>query len=87
MGRTYSDKIKQKARSLRLDGWTLGEIGLKLQVPNNTISGWVKNIKLNAKQERRIKQKIAVLLKSAGLWLLPQTGAKWSSGKKRSVIL
>jgi len=40
-------------------GWSLGEISLKIKIPKNTISGWVKDIKLTHKQNERIKQKIA----------------------------
>jgi len=58
MARAYSERIKQKARSLRQRGWTLGEIGLKLNIPKNTISGWLKDIQLTRKQQNRIKDKI-----------------------------
>ena len=58
MSKVYSKKTKQEAQKLRRDGWTLGEISKKLKIPNNTISGWVKDIKLNNKQKERIKQKI-----------------------------
>jgi len=53
----YAKEIKQKARNLRRSGWSLGEIGLKMKIPKNTISGWTRDIQLTKKQIRRIKQK------------------------------
>lgn len=58
MSKTHSKETKQKARNLRGNGWTLGEISQKFKISNNTISGWVKDIKLSNKQKERIKQKI-----------------------------
>ncbi|MDP2924205.1 MAG: hypothetical protein Q8O30_10885 [Candidatus Omnitrophota bacterium] len=55
--KVYSTQIKEKARQLRKRGWSLGEINQKLNIPKNTLSGWVKEIKLTKKQKRRIKQK------------------------------
>lgn len=54
----YSEKIKQEARRLRKRGFSLGEIGNKLEIPKNTISGWVKDIRLTDKQKERVRQKI-----------------------------
>ncbi len=58
MSTIYSGKIKQKARDLRYKGWSMGEISLKMKIPKNTISSWVKNIQLTKRQEKRIKSKI-----------------------------
>ena len=58
MIRTYPEKIKQKVHSLRHAGWSLGEIGEKMKIPRNTISGWVRDIHLTKQQEKRIKAKI-----------------------------
>ena len=54
----YAKTTKQKARSLRNNGWSLGEISRKMRVPKNTLSGWVKDIRLTDTQKQRIKQKI-----------------------------
>lgn len=54
----YTEAIKQKARVLRKRGWSLGEINQKMGIPKNTISGWVKDVRLNKQQKERIKQKI-----------------------------
>jgi len=53
----YPEKIKEKARSLRKQGWSLGEISQNLSIPKNTLSGWVKEIRLTEKQKQRIKKK------------------------------
>lgn len=58
MPKPYSNKIKQKVRNLRSQGWSLGEITLKTKIPKNTISGWVKDIQLTETQKKRIKEKI-----------------------------
>ena len=58
MSKIYSKETKQKVHNLRNRGWSLGEISLKMNIPKNTLSGWVKDIKLTKKQQKRIKQKI-----------------------------
>jgi len=58
MLRTYAKEIKQKARNLRHQGWSLGEMSQKMKIPKNTLSGWVKDIKLTKRQKERLKQKI-----------------------------
>jgi hypothetical protein len=55
--KVYSAKIKEKTRKLRKQGWSLGEISQKLNIPKNTISGWVKEIELTKEQKSRIKRK------------------------------
>ncbi len=58
MSKIYSKIIKQRARNLRLKGWSIGEINLKMRIPKNTISSWVNDIQLTKQQEERIKTKI-----------------------------
>lgn len=58
MPKIYSKRTKQKVRSLRSQGWSLREISLKTRIPKNTVSGWVKDIKLTKEQQKRIRQKI-----------------------------
>lgn len=53
----YPEKVKERACQLRKQGWSLGEINLTLSIPKNTLSGWVKEIKLTEKQKQRIKKK------------------------------
>lgn len=57
LAKAYPATIKQKAKHLRLQGMSLGEIGLELRIPKNTLSGWLKNLQLTKKQKARIKQK------------------------------
>ena len=57
MSKVYSKKIKQEACNLRSRGWSLGEIRLKMSIPKNTVSGWVKDIRLTESQRKRIREK------------------------------
>ncbi|MBN1405335.1 MAG: hypothetical protein JW946_02315 [Candidatus Omnitrophica bacterium] len=56
VNRIYSPAKKEQAQSLRKYGLSLGEISVKLAIPKNTISGWVKGIGLTDIQKKRIKQ-------------------------------
>lgn len=56
-GYTYSEEIKQTVRNLRKQGWSLGEISSKMNIPKNSLSGWVKGIRLTETQIKRIKEK------------------------------
>jgi hypothetical protein len=56
----YPATIKQQAKKLRGKGWSLGEISLKMKIPKNTLSGWVRDIQLTERQKERLKQKIIV---------------------------
>ena len=58
MPRRYSGRLKQKMRDLRAQGWSLGEMSKKSKIPKNTLSGWVKDIRLTSKQKERIREKI-----------------------------
>lgn len=58
MANAYTKKVKQRVRTFRSQGWSLGEISLKMEIPKNTISGWVKDIRLTQQQKERLKQKI-----------------------------
>ena len=57
MPNVYSKEIKQEVRNLRNQGWSLGEISQKMNIPKNTLSGWVKDIRLTKDQIKRIKEK------------------------------
>lgn len=57
MPKIYSKAIKQRARNLRRRGYSLGEISLKMSIRKNTLSGWVKDIRLTESQRKRIKEK------------------------------
>ncbi|MBU1061578.1 MAG: hypothetical protein KJ957_03475 [Candidatus Omnitrophica bacterium] len=57
MSKIYSAKIKNKACLLRSKGFSLKEISLELDIPKNTIQGWVRYIELTNKQRRRLSKK------------------------------
>lgn len=59
MSRIYPKATKEKARFLRKRGWSMGEIRQKMNIPKNTLSGWVRDIRLTKAQQERIKEKIA----------------------------
>ena len=48
---------KNRAMRLRKKGLSLSEISSLLHIPKNTIQGWVCKIKLNKKQQERLKKK------------------------------
>lgn len=88
MGKVYAQKIKLKARTLRSKGWSIGEISLKICIPKNTISGWVKDIKLTKSQIKRIKEK-ELTSRAAGRLiaakLLREKVEKWKQGIREKV--
>ncbi|HYF64780.1 MAG TPA: hypothetical protein VD886_18280 [Herpetosiphonaceae bacterium] len=47
--------MREEARRLRREGWTLGEISKKLGPPKNTLTLWVRDIDLTPEQRQRIK--------------------------------
>lgn len=53
----YSPEIKKEARRLRSQGWSLGEIGLKIKIPKGTIGNWVRDVKLSKAQKLGLRQK------------------------------
>lgn len=88
MPRIYPKKIKQRARNLRSRGWSLGEIKQKTGIPKNTLSGWVKGIKLTKSQIRRIKEKeiaCAAMGRVLAAKLQKEKIEKWKEGIKRKV--
>lgn len=88
MAKIYSEQIKQRARGLRNQGFSLGEIGQKLAVPKNTISGWVRDIQLTKIQKKRIKEK-EILSAAKGRVLALKTNRikieKWKQGIRDKV--
>jgi len=52
-----SKTVKDKALNLRKKGFSLSEISNLINIPKNTIYGWVKNIKLTKSQRIRLKKK------------------------------
>lgn len=88
MPKIYSKQIKQKARNLRSGGWSLGEISLKMKIPKNTISGWIKDIRLTTIQRKRIKEKIiasGVIGRPLAAKLLREKIERWKAEIKQKV--
>jgi hypothetical protein len=54
-GKHYPEEIREEARRLRREGWSLGEIAKKLGPPKNTLTLWVRDIALTPEQQQRIK--------------------------------
>lgn len=50
-------EYKPEARRLRSRGWSIKAIQKKLGVPLSTLSGWVRDVKLNEKQKAVLKKK------------------------------
>jgi hypothetical protein len=88
MAKAYPASVKQKARDLRFQGMSLGEIGLELSVPKNTLSGWVKGLQLTGKQRKRIKQKeinSAAMGRKVAAKLLRNKMEAWKEGIRKKV--
>lgn len=56
-GRIYPQETKNRATKLRKSGLSLKEISDKMEIPKNTILGWVKGIKLTEEQKAHLKKK------------------------------
>ena len=88
MQKIYSKKTKQKVRSLRSQGWSLGEISLKTRIPKNTLSGWFKDIQLTKYQKARIKQKIidsSAIRRALAVKVNREKVEKWKFGIREKV--
>lgn len=88
MPRIYSKETKQKVRNLRSQGWSLGEISLKMKIPKNTISGWVRDIQLTSRQRKRIKNKIiasGAIGRPLAVKLLHEKMEKWKEGIREKI--
>ena len=55
-GKYYPEEMREEARRLRREGWTLGEISKRLGPPKNTLTLWVRGIELTSEQQTRIKE-------------------------------
>lgn len=88
MPKVYSNEIKQEVRNLRSKGWSLGEISLKMAMPKNTLSGWVKDITLTKAQRKRIKGKeilSAAIGRPLAARLIREKMEKWKEGIRKKV--
>lgn len=55
-GKHYPEELREEARRLRREGWSLGEISKRLGPPKNTLTLWVRGIELTPEQQVRIKE-------------------------------
>jgi len=88
MSKAYSRKLKQKGHNLRKQGWTLGEISLKIKIPKNTLSGWVKDVPLTKNQLKRIGKKItdsAAIGRPLAVKINREKIEKWKLGIREKV--
>jgi len=56
-GIRYPEQTRAKAVALRTSGWSLAEIAALLEIPKNTLSGWLRQVQLTDAQRQRIKAK------------------------------
>ena len=65
-------KLKDTALNLRRQGFSIGKIERRLEIPRSTLSGWFKNIKLTSRQKRKLlanqKNALVKARKKAILW-------------------
>ncbi len=53
-GQYYSEEVREEARRLRREGWSLNEIAARLGPPKNTLTLWVRGIELTSEQRTRL---------------------------------
>lgn len=88
MAKNHTQEVKEKTRDLRRQGWSLGEIIRKMKIPKNTLSGWLKDIRLTKKQEKRIKAKIiasAVIGRPLAVKVNREKMEEWKSNIRKKV--
>lgn len=75
-------KLKPKAIYLRKRGYSLGMIEQRLAIPRSTLSGWLKDIKLNRKQKQGLLENW-----KNGLIKARQQAVKWHNAQKAQRII
>ena len=55
-GVRYSSRMKQRARSLRRAGWSLGRLSLDLGVSKSTASAWTKKVILTTSSKKELSK-------------------------------
>lgn len=56
-GQYYPEELRQEARRLRREGYSLNEISAKLGPPKNTLTLWVRGIELTPEQRQRLHER------------------------------
>lgn len=77
-GQPYPAEMREEARHLRREGWSLGEISAKLGPPKSTITFWVRDIELAPEHQARIDQK-----ERDALFRSQPLGALWNKQQKQ----
>jgi transposase-like protein len=63
-GQSYPEELREEARRLRREGYSLNEIAARLGPPKNTLTLWVRGIELTPEQRQpRLRQ-----ADGTGLW-------------------
>lgn len=58
-GQYYPEELREAARQLRREGYSLNEISAKLGPPKNTLTLWVRGIELTPEQRQRLHEREA----------------------------
>jgi hypothetical protein len=61
-GKHYPEELREEARRLRREGWSLNEISAQLGPPKNTLTLWVRDIELTQEQRARLFEKERVVI-------------------------
>jgi transposase len=56
-GQYYPEELREEARKLRHEGYSLNEIAARLGPPKNTLTLWVRDIALTPEQRARLHQR------------------------------
>ena len=56
-GKYYSTEVREEARRLRREGWSLRETSKELGIPRNTLTLWLRDIELMPTQNERLREK------------------------------
>ncbi len=56
-GKYYPEELREEARRLRREGYSLNEIAARLGPPKNTLTLWVRGIELTPEQRQRLMRK------------------------------
>ena len=56
-GKHYPEELREEARRLRREGYSLNEIAARLGPPKNTLTLWVRDIELTSEQHARLHER------------------------------
>ncbi len=79
----YKKEVKDKVRSFRQQGFSLGQISQKIDVPRTTIRTWIKDIILSKKQTETLKERVQENLQKGRIKFQKIQGDKRERNEKR----